>query len=280
MDELFYTKECESLSCSHELNLIISAKDLLSRKPQNENRLIRELDGYIQNSLSSDFRSLFSRTAKFHRISGLFRSRVLFAYMRSVGEIPPYAEFVRTMCGDGSPFCGESYYSRHRQALALLKLCAPSCKEYYSDFSEYSLRKIICATRNFSEEDLKKFLIKLSNECQEPRKPTGLALEDAIARILHLHFQDIANTPKQTANTKLSRIPGQINRCRITLCKILKSAEKIHAKDPEKGKIIARIQRQIDALIGEIEELSGVMKTWETGALDASSHGKAGGENV
>lgn len=98
------------------------------------------LDGIIQTDLERngrDFTRLIKGSDAMKRFSRQFKSRVIFAILRSLPEgkaPPPYKEFIKTYCDGNRDFCSEGTYARHRAAQDFIANCknAAAAKFYES----------------------------------------------------------------------------------------------------------------------------------------------------
>lgn len=125
----------------------------------DSSRIIPMLDGIISEDLKrhgNDFGRLVRSSSAMRRFSQQFKSRIIFAILRSFPEgkpYPPYKKFIETCCCGMRDFCSEGTYARHRAAEEFVNLCGEeSARNYFKSLPEGKIRKYIKRTRRLEDK--------------------------------------------------------------------------------------------------------------------------------
>lgn len=149
----------------------------------DSSKIIPMLDGIISEDLKrhgNDFGRLVRSSDAMRRFSRQFKSRIIFAILRSFPEgesYPSYKKFIETFCCGMRDFCSEGTYVRHRAAEEFINRCdSESARNYFKSLPEGKIRKYIKSTRGLEDKGnfLREFYETLSCGKEKAKKTDAI----------------------------------------------------------------------------------------------------------
>ena len=221
----------------------------------DKTKIIHLLDGIIREDLAlhnNDFHRLVSCSELIKKFSGQFKSRIIFAILRSLpsGQSSlPYKVFIKDFCGGNADFCSEGNYARHKAAQEFIKCCSdPHAVKYYESLPEGKIRRYIKKARGI--ENKSQLLLEFYDSVVK-RKPDEKAAEVLFNSTLKKYPTTVG---EQNPKTHIAQKKESEN-AKKKLERLLGALEKKIAPNTEDERLYKEAKNSLDFAFDKLQKL-------------------------